>query len=239
MDISRGMLSSSCGNALRRRLSEPGRTPFDGLRPWSAITHGIGMLSAIAGAALLAHKTAPLHEGIQFAGFIVFSATLVLLYAASTVYHSARIGAAGRIALRKIDHAAVFYLIAGTYTPLCLTALRGPGGFALLGLIWLLAGAGTVMAFAWINAPRKVCAAVYIAMGWLSVSALPFIYRREGIEPIIYLLAGGLLYTIGGVSYAMKWPGRDNPRFGCHEIFHVFIVLGSIAHYLMIYNCLA
>ena len=94
------------------------------------------------------------------------------------------------------------------------------------------------MSLTWINCPRKVTATVYIAMGWLAVVAIYPLVTTLGLAGIAWLLAGGVLYTIGGVLYALKWPGRDNPRFGCHEVFHVFILLGSIAHYLMVYQVL-
>ncbi len=237
MDAHVDAFSQTATNSCRRPF-EAGRTPFDGLRIWSAITHGVGILLAIIGTVFLVYKMADIHSGYKFASFVIFSTTLILLYTASTLYHSVRASVRARIALRKFDHTAVYFLIAGTYTPLCLTILHGTIGFVLLATIWTLAVAGTVMAFSWINAPRKVNATIYIILGWISAISLPFIYQSHGIAPIAWLLAGGVLYTIGGVLYALKWPGRTNPRFGCHEIFHVFIVLGSIAHYLMIYRCL-
>lgn len=221
-----------------RRPFEAGRTPFDGLRAWAAMTHGVGIFLALLGTIFLLLKACRVHFGVQAVGGIVFSVTLIALYIASTLYHSVRTGVRGRIVLRKLDHTAVFFLIAGTYTPLCLTLLKGTFGTILLCILWILAIAGTFMAFLWINAPRKLNAAIYIGMGWLSVTALPFIYRAAGLTPIIWLVVGGLLYTIGGGMYAFKWPRRHHPKFGCHEIFHVFIVFGSIAHYGFVYHCL-
>ncbi len=222
-----------------RRPFEAGRTPFDGLRLWSAITHGVGILLAMVGTVFLLIKTVPVQDAVRIASFAVFGASMVGLYTASTLYHSVRVGVTGRILLRKVDHTAVYLLIAGTYTPLCMTILNGPLGYTLLAIIWILAIAGGAMSCLWINAPRKVTASVYIALGWLCVIALPFIYQQAGWTPILWMFAGGILYTIGGVLYALKWPGRHNPRFGCHEIFHVFIVLGTIAHFMLVYHCLA
>lgn len=219
---------------------EAGRNPYDGLRPMSALTHGIGVALAIIGTAVLLIKVLPSSDlsTAQISGFCIYGASMVALYLASTLYHSVNTNERGRIILRKTDHTAVYLLIAGTYTPLCLTLLAGPLGYGLLALIWTLAIAGSVMAFTWINCPRKVSATVYIVLGWLALFALPFIYRLGGFETVFWVLFGGLFYTIGGVMYALKWPGRDNPRFGCHEIFHVFIVLGSIAHFVFVYHCL-
>ena len=95
------------------------------------------------------------------------------------------------------------------------------------------------MTLLWLNCPRKLTATIYIAMGWLAIVALYPIWQVMGAAGLFWLLLGGVLYTIGGVLYALKWPGRDNPHFGCQEIFHVFVVLGSIAHFLLIYRVIA
>lgn len=223
----------------RGRPQEQGRDPYDGLRPWSAITHGIGAVLAVVGTVLLLVQTVLAGGDVwKLVSFFIYGASMTALYTASTLYHCVNTSARGRVALRKYDHTAIYFLIAGTYTPVCLTALRGPWGWSLFGVIWALAIAGLVMSLMWINCPRKVTATVYIAMGWLAVVAIYPLVTTLGLAGIAWLLAGGVLYTIGGVLYALKWPGRDNPRFGCHEVFHVFILLGSIAHYLMVYQVL-
>ncbi len=221
-----------------KRPFEAGRNPFDGLRPWSAITHGIGIALAILGTVFLLIKVIPDHDALRIGGFIVYSVSMIVLYLCSTLYHAIHTTVDKRILLRKTDHTAVYLLIAGTYTPLCLTLLQGALGYGLLATIWTLAIAGTIMAFTWINCPRKLTASIYIILGWISIVALPFMWQNAGFAPVAWCLGGGLLYTIGGVLYALKWPGRHNPRFGCHEIFHVFIVLGSIAHFFFVYRCL-
>mgnify|MGYP002088206731 CR=1 FL=1 len=226
--------------ARRVRPQEKGRDPYDGLRPWSAITHGIGALLAVLGTVLLMTKT--LLDGGDLwrtVSFAIYGVSMVGLYTASTLYHCVNTSVSGRIALRKYDHISIYFLIAGTYTPICLTVLRGPWGWSLFGVIWALAIAGTVMALLWINCPRQLTSAIYIAMGWLAVIALIPIWQAIGAAGLFWLALGGVLYTVGGVLYALKWPGRTNPRFGCHEIFHVFIVLGSIAHFLLMYRIIA
>ena len=223
-------------DAPSRRPYEAGRTPYDGLRPWSAITHGIGAVLGLIGTILLAIKTIPHSSGSVIAGFLVYGISMITLYTASTIYHSVNGPVSRRIALRRMDHAAVYLLIAGSYTPVCVKLLSQTAGIVVLAIIWSLALAGAGLSIFWVNMPRKLTAGIYIALGWLSVGVLPFIYQLHGITPIAWLLAGGVLYTIGGVFYAIKWPGRNNPRFGCHEIFHSFIVLGSIVHYLLMYQ---
>lgn len=216
------------------------RDPYDGLRLWSALTHGAGVFLAILGTVLLLLKAIfSGGDGWQLLSFSVYGASMICLYTASTLYHSVNGSVRKRVALRTYDHISIYYLIAGTYTPICLVSLRGPWGWSLFGIIWALAIAGTVMTLLWFNCPRTLAAAIYIAMGWLAVVALYPIWQVMGSAGLFWLLLGGVLYTIGGVLYAVKWPGRNNPRFGCHEIFHVFVVLGSIAHFMLIYCVIA
>ena len=228
-----------CSRPRRPRPEEKGRNPYDGLRPWSAITHGAGAVLAVVGTlVLLVQAVSQGSDPWKLLSFVIYGLSMTALYTASTLYHSVNTSEAGRIALRKYDHTCIYLLIVGSYTPVCLTALRGPWGWSLLAVIWTLAAAGIVMTLKWINCPRGLTAGIYIAMGWLSVVAIYPIYQAIGLAGLLWLLAGGILYTIGGVLYALKWPGRDNPRFGCHEVFHLFILLGSAAHYLMIYQIL-
>lgn len=226
----------------RRRYQEAGRDPYDGLRPWSAITHGLGAVLGIVATVLLLLRAESRGMGPwAVTTFSVYGVSIIALYTASTLYHCLRTPVKGRLALRKADHCSIYLLIAGTYTPLCLLPLRQMGGWgwALFGVIWALAVAGIVMTFFWVNSPRWVTSGVYLFMGWLAVIALYPLWRALGGAGLFWLLLGGVLYTIGGVLYALKWPGRENPRFGCHEIFHVFILLGSIAHFVLMYHVVA
>lgn len=222
----------------RARPTEKGRDPYDGLRPWSAITHGVGAVLGVIATAVLVIGAAMQRDVWKVVSFAIYGLSMIGLYTASTLYHCVNTTVAGRIALRKYDHISIYFLIAGTYTPICLIALRGPWGWSLFGVIWALAIAGLVMSLTWINCPRAVTSTVYIAMGWLAVVAIYPLWQTLGLQGVAWLLAGGVLYTIGGVLYALKWPGRDNPRFGCHEVFHVFIVLGSAAHFVMMVRVL-
>ena len=173
--------------------------------------------------------------------FLIYGVSMVGLYTASTLYHCRNVSVKGRIALRKYDHASIYFLIAGTYTPMCLVVLRQQGawGWSLFGAIWALALAGLVLTLAWITAPRWLTAGIYIFMGWLAVVALVPLLRLLPPAGFFWVLGGGILYTVGGVLYAVKWPGRDNPRFGCHEIFHLFILMGSVFHFMLMYRVVA
>ena len=164
---------------------------------------------------------------------------MVCLYTASTLYHCLNTSVSVRIALRKYDHCSIYLLIAGSYTPICLTVLADCGGLKLLLSVWSLAIAGIILTIAKLFIPRWLCSAIYLSMGWLAIFAIVPIYRALPFFGFFWLLVGGLLYTTGGILYALKWPGRNNPRFGCHEIFHVFILLGSIAHFILMYQVIA
>lgn len=224
----------------RRAPREAGRNPYDGLRPWSAITHGVGALLALLGTVLLLIRTWSVGGSVwHYVTFSLYGVSMIGLYTASTLYHCVNTSVKGRIALRKYDHTSIYFLIAGTYTPICLLPLRGSWGWSLFGVIWGLALMGLVLSLLWINAPRWVTAGIYIFMGWLALVAIYPLIQVLSLQGLFWLLLGGVMYTIGGVLYALKWPGRDNPRFGCHEVFHVFIVLGSVCHFLLMYRVIA
>lgn len=212
------------------------RDPYDGLRPWSAITHGVGAVLAAVGTVLLLIRAGQMENFSLLALFAVYGLSMFGLYTASTLYHCLRTSVPGRIALRKYDHCSIYLLIAGSYTPLCLTALRDSGGVPLLAAVWTLAVAGVVLTIAKLSIPRWLTSAIYLFMGWLVIFAIVPIFKALPTAGFLWLLAGGLLYTVGGVLYAVKWPGRNNPRFGCHEIFHVFILLGSVCHFVLMYQ---
>lgn len=220
------------------RHGEKGRDPYDGLRPWSAITHGAGALLAALGTALLLSKAALLGLGPWYiVSFAIYGASMIGLYSASTLYHCRNTSVGGRLWLRKYDHCSISLLIAGSYTPICLTVLRDQGawGWAVFGIIWAMAIAACTLSILWINSPRWLTSGVYLIMGWLAVVALYPLAHTLPIAGMLWLLAGGLLYTVGGVLYAVKWPGRNNPKFGCHEVFHLFILAGSLCHFLLMY----
>lgn len=237
----------SCQNTQRARISkleakgEKGRNPYDGLRPWSAITHGVGAALAILGAALLIIKAAVLGlDSWHMVSFSIYGASMICLYTASTLYHCLNVSVSGRLALRKCDHCSIAILIAGSYTPICLTVLRevGAWGWIIFGIIWAMAVCSCVLSLVWINSPRWITSGVYLVMGWLAVIALYPLSQVLPAEGMFWLLLGGILYTVGGVLYAVKWPGRDNPRFGCHEAFHLFILAGSVCHFFLMYQVL-
>ena len=214
------------------------RDPYDGLRPWSAITHGAGAVLSLVGTIYLLLRTAAEGNGLLFGLMAVYGLSLVCLSTASTLYHCLRVSVPGRLALRKYDHCSIYLLIAGSYTPLCLTALRDSGGPVLLALVWSVGVVGMILTITKLSIPRWLTSAIYLFMGWLAIFAIGPIRIALSSVCFFWLMMGAAMYTVGGVLYAVKWPGRNNPHFGCHEIFHVFILLGSICHFVMMYQLL-
>lgn len=222
-----------------KKKVRPKRDPYDGLRPWSAITHGVGAVLALVGTVLLLVRAGSMGDWPSFWAFAIYGASMVGLYTASTLYHCVNTTVPGRLALRKYDHCSIYLLIAGSYTPVCLVALGNTQGQILFGVIWALALAGIVLSIAWIDCPRWLTSGVYLFMGWMALTAIVPLSKALPLAGMVSLVLGGVLYSVGGVLYAVKWPGRNNPRFGCHEIFHVFILLGSACHFWMMYHVIA
>ncbi len=221
---------------MKEKYSEQGRNPYDGLRPYSALTHGAGILLALLALAVLLHLTIGA-GAVTITAVSVYAVSMLCLYTASTVYHSLNTGVQGRLFLRKLDHVMIYFLIAGTYTPVCLISLGGTlSGRVMLIIIWTMALLGSAFTLFWIKMPRILTSLIYLIMGWTAIFAIYPLHAVMNRLCFAMLLSGGVLYSVGGVLYALKWPGRNNRYFGCHEIFHVFIVLGSICHFIMVYQ---
>ncbi len=205
--------------------------------PGSAITHFIGML--LAGAAAIPLIALAVHHGSRQAvlALAVFACSMILLYGASTTYHTFNISERMNRILRKIDHMMIFILIAGSYTPICVVALEPSVGYPLLALVWGVAVVGILVKAFWITCPKWFSSLLYIAMGWLCVLALVPIVRSLPTAAFVWLLAGGIIYTIGGVIYALKLPifNAKHQYFGSHEIFHLFVMAGSLCHYVVMF----
>ena len=204
--------------------------------PGSAITHGIAMLLAIAGTMPLLTKAAR-EDALHIVALSVFILTMILLYTASTIYHSVDSTEKVNRRLRKMDHMMIFIMIAGSYTPICLLVLKGKLGLTLLAIVWSIAIAGILIKAFWINCPKWVSSVLYIGMGWTCVLAFTQILNSMSPAAFGWLLAGGIIYTIGGVIYALKLPlfNRRHKTFGSHEIFHLFVMGGSACHFIVMY----
>ncbi|MGH4126209.1 MAG: PAQR family membrane homeostasis protein TrhA [Clostridium sp.] len=204
--------------------------------PVSSITHLIGaLLSTIALILLIKYSldTTNVYNTIILA---VFGISSILLYCASSTYHKSTSSEKVIKILRRVDHSMIYVLIAGTYTPICLIALKGTMGTVLFVVIWLLALIGIVLKIVWFDAPRWLYTGFYILMGWISIFAVIPIIKAVSLGGFMWLLAGGLFYTIGGLIYATKWPKINLKLFGFHEIFHIFIMLGSLCLYVLMFK---
>ena len=205
--------------------------------PFSGFSHVFGAVISFLGLVLL--LCVQIHTDnynlVTISSALIFGVSLILLYTASSVYHLTIAKDSIIKILRKIDHSMIFILIAGTYTPVCMVLLSAPLKYYMLGLIWSIAICGIIFKLAWINCPSWLSAAIYISMGWMAL----FIFKPLSLvvpsTGIFILILGGVLYTIGGVIYCLEKKGITR-SFGAHEIFHIFVILGSIAHYIFIYK---
>ncbi len=205
--------------------------------PGSAITHFIGMLMAIFAAVPLLIKAAHEPGHLYLTALTIYATSLILLYAASTTYHTVDISEKVNTILKKIDHMMISVLIAGTYTPICLLVLDRKTGIPLLLLVWGIAIAGILIKAFWVYCPKWFSSVLYIGMGWTCVLAFTQILNTLSPAAFGWLLAGGIIYTIGGVIYALKLPIFNNrhKNFGSHEIFHLFVMAGSACHFIVMY----
>lgn len=210
-------------------------TPLFQVRdPMSALTHFIAFLAAIfATPVLIVHAAETGADRDHLVSLSIFMLSMVLLYGASTAYHTFSLTEKGCRTLKKLDHTMIFYLIAGSYTPVCVVALQN---YRLLALVWALAVAGTVFKLCWVCCPKWVSSVIYIAMGWSCLTAMPQIIAALDKWGFFWLLLGGIFYTVGGVLYALKPKCLEGKRFGIHEFFHVFVMAGSVCHYVFMYN---
>ena len=205
--------------------------------PGSAITHFIGMLMAVLAGIPLILKAAHEPSRIYLLSAIIYIASMILLYAASTIYHTFDGSEKVNRRLKKFDHMMISVLIAGSYTPICLLVLEKPLGYMLLGVVWSFAIIGIIIKAFWVHCPKWFSSVLYIGMGWTCILAFTQILNALRPAAFAWLLAGGIIYTIGGVIYALKLPIFNNKHkhFGSHEIFHLFVMGGSACHFIVMY----
>lgn len=201
----------------------------------SGLTHCIAAGLSLVGLVILIIFSSIWGDAYDIVSFTIFGVGLLLLYLFSTLYHWLNISEKGIIIFKKFDHIMIYILIAASYTPVCLGPLRGPWGWSIFGVIWGFAVLGTILTAIWIKAPRGLTTGIYISMGWTVIIAIyPLIkvfQEANMTSSLCWLVAGGIFYTIGGLIYGFKWPKFNFKHFGFHEIFHIFVMLGSACHY--------
>lgn len=207
--------------------------------PISALTHFIGFVAAIFGMPVLLVRAAQyqMSESVLIS-LSVFMMSMIFLYGASAAYHSFNVTDRANRILKKLDHMMIFVLIAGSYTPVCVMVLDQKSGFRLLLLVWGIAIVGMLLKACWVTCPKWFSSIIYIGMGWVCILAFKEIYYGLPLSSFLWLLSGGIAYTVGGVIYALKLPvlERHFPGFGAHELFHIFVMCGSLCHYIVMYS---
>lgn len=200
--------------------------------PINGLTHLGGAVAATIGLAVL------LVIGWSSTGkvisVLIYGLSLIGLFASSATYHLADVRPKIQEILRKVDHSAIYLLIAGTYTPFCINAFTGFWRWGLLTIIWSLAGIGILVKLFTVNAPRWISAGTYVLMGWLCIAAIGEMLVTLPTFALTWLVAGGVIYTLGALVYITKimnfWPGK----FGYHEVWHIFVLLGALAHFVAV-----
>jgi len=174
------------------------------------------------------------HGAAQTAAVAVYAASVSALFGSSALYHRGNWTTAWRRRLQRLDHAMIFFLIAGTATPAFVLAMRGPPGLVCLIVIWSLALAAAAIHMTWMNAPERVVGATFLGLGWLGALALPEVWIHGGAAPGALMLAGGVLYTAGAISYHRRWPDPYPSVFGYHEVFHVYVCAAATCQYIAV-----
>ncbi len=201
--------------------------------PFNGASHFLGLLLACAGTMLLLRMA---HGPWELAAFSIYGATLILLYGASSLYHMLPLSERPLRALRTLDHIAIYFLIAGTYTPVALITLHSRLGWVLLVTVWLIAVAGIPFKLLFLDAPTWLSTVTYLAMGYLALVAVVPLVQAVSLGGLAWLIAGGLAYTAGAVIYARQRPDPFPGRFGHHEIWHLLVLAGSACHFaFMVY----
>lgn len=199
--------------------------------PFSALSHGLGVVLSVA--ALVVLLVLARGRAWHIVGFSLYGASLLLVYLSSTIYHSLRVGPRVHERLQILDHSAIFLLIAGSYAPICLVSLRGPWGWSLLGAVYGIALVGITIRLLWQGAPHYVRVLLYVAMGWMSVIAWGPLRAGLAGPGLAWLVAGGVVYSVGAVIYALDRPHLGPGRFSAHDLWHILVLAGSACHFMV------
>ena len=199
--------------------------------PVNAISHGAGALGAVIALTLMVVFAAIRADLWHVISFTIFGSTLILMYMSSCIYHAVRVSEKALAVFRQVDHIMIFIVIAGSYTPLCLIPLRGPWGWTLFGTVWGIAVAGIFLKLFFMGAPRWISTLIYLFMGWLCVVAIYPLIKTLSPMALLWMALGGLFYSVGAIVYALKRPNPFPGIFGFHEIWHCFVILGSVCHF--------
>ena len=205
--------------------------------PVNGLTHLIGaVLSLIAFIAMISKAIITGSSFIEYVSICLFGLGMILLYSASATYHSVIANESIIKILKRVDHSMIFVLITGSYAPYCLIALHNSTGYRLFAAVLISSIIGIIFKIAWVTCPRWLSSTIYIAIGWLAIFAIYPLFKSIAFPGVAMLIIGGLFYTVGGVIYALKKDKIKIGVFGSHEIFHLFIMLGTLSHFIGIFN---
>jgi len=206
--------------------------------PINTLSHMAGALASVVGLTLMVVIAAMRTDAWHVVSFSIFGTTLLLMYTASFLYHGLKISEKSLLVFRRIDHIMIFMLIAGSYTPICLVPLRGPWGWSIFGTVWGIAIIGIGLKIFAMNVPRWISTLIYLIMGWLCVIAVYPLVKTLPFAGLFWLASGGAFYSGGAIIYAIKKPNPFPGLFGFHEIWHLFVLLGSACHFWLVFRYL-
>jgi len=205
--------------------------------PFCGLSHGVGILLSVV--ALVVLLVVAHGRFWHTMGFAIYGASLIVLYTASTLYHSLDLAPRHVYRLMRIDHAAIFGLIAGSYTPICMIAMRGAWGWGLLIAVWVTAAVGILLTFLLKNGPEWPRVVLYVIMGWLSMIAFGPLQAALTPAGMAWLIGGGVVYSVGTIIFATDWPHLWKDKFSAHDLWHLFVLGGSACHFVVMLRFVA
>lgn len=206
--------------------------------PINTLTHGAGIILSVIGFALLLYE-AFYHESLsQIISFSTYGISMILLYTSSSLYHALPVKEKTLLLLKKLDHSMIYVLIAGTYTPICLIVLEGAWKWGFFSVVWTMTVAGIIAKIYWIDAPRWLSTTFYLVFGYMAVIIFPILINKLPPAFMHWFAIGGLAYTVGALIFHFKKPNPIPNWFGSHEIWHLFVLVGTFSHFWAIYQYL-
>lgn len=207
--------------------------------PINSLTHGFGAILALAGLILLLYNAIVVQSVSHIVAFSIFGGSMILLYTASTLYHSLPVKEKTLAFFQKLDHSMIYVLIAGSYTPICLIVLDGSWRWGILITVWSLALLGIIKKFMSMKTPRWISNLLYLGMGWMGLILFPTLFEKLPLAFLVWIIAGGTAYSLGAVIYGIKKPNPIPEWFGHHEIWHLFVLAGTFLHFWAFYRYLS
>jgi len=206
--------------------------------PVNTISHIMGAIASVVGLTLMIVFAAVRADAWHIISFSIFGTSMILMFTSSSLYHGLKISDKALNVFRRIDHIMIFLLIAGSYTPICLIPLRGPWGWSIFGTVWAIAIIGICIKIFTRNVPRWISTMMYLGMGWLCLLAIYPLVKNLEPKSLFWLAMGGLFYSLGAIIYSLKKPDPFPGIFGFHEIWHLFVMLGSACHFWLAFKYL-